>query len=137
MSRTLGDYRSVQIDIRVIELALGAINDEEKYHPEKAHGNTDSLAKQHAWAKVRAEFDRRRAYLRKQLAAKEDQKSDLYLSLSQQPLSMQSLASIIDRLTYAEAGFATDDANTAWDRLSHIIDGLEKDAERVKGLKAA
>ena len=140
MSRELEDYRSVQIDIRVIELALGAINDEEKYHPDKAHGNTDTLARQHAWAKIRAEFDRRRAYLRKQLAAKEDQKANLFLSLTQTPVCMHSIASIIDKLTYVEAMFAGEGANAAWDQLSNIIDVLERDAERVtslEGVKAA
>lgn len=135
MSRNLEDYRSVQIDIRAIEMALGAISDEEKSHPDKATGH-DSLAEQAKWGKIKGEFDRRKAYLRKQLAAKEEQKANLYSDLSQTPLSMQSLAHVIDMLTCVEAYFATEGANKAWDSLSGIIDALETDKARVTKLEA-
>ena len=135
MSRTLADYRAVQIDIRTIEMSLGVINDEEKTHPDKA-SHFDPLPKQAQWTKVRAEFDRRRAYLRKQLILKEEQKNSLFESLSQEPLPMHSLADLINKMTYIESTFAAG-IDGAWDAVSDFIDSLEKDEARVKGLKAA
>ena len=134
MSRTLEDYRSVQIDIRVIELALGAINDEEKVHPDKA-SNFDSLAKQAKWSKTRAEFDRRRAYLRKQLVLKEEMKNSLFESLSQQPISMLSLADLINKVTYIESTFTTG-MDRAWDAVSDFLDTLESEESRLKSVAA-
>lgn len=136
MSRRLEDYRSVQIDIRAIEAALTSINDEEKSHPSKAT-NHDSLTHQAQWAKIKGELDRRRAYLRKQLITKEEQKSSLYLELEQTPLSMFSVAEMIDKLTYIEGLFSTQGGNAAWDAVTNLIDKLETDEARVKELKAA
>lgn len=134
-ARTLADYRSVQIDIRAIELSLGFINDEEKTHPDKATGY-DSLEKRSKWDKVRGEFDRRRAYLRKQLARKEEEKATLFESLSRTPLPMTSMADVINKLTYIESLF-TSGIEKPWDAVSDYIDTLESDQARVKGLKAA
>jgi hypothetical protein len=136
MSRTLADYRSVQIDIRAIEMALGAIHDEEKSHPAKAVANLDTLEKCAQWGKIRGEMDRRRAYFRKQLAAKEEQKAALFESLLQTPLSMTSMADLVNKMTYIESCFGVG-VDRAWDAVSDFIDSLEGDMERVKGLKAA
>lgn len=135
MSRTLKDYRSVQIDIRAIELALGFISDEEKAHPDKP-SQFDPLHKHNKWSKIRAEFDRRRGYLRKQLAAKEEQKSALFESLSQTPLPMTSMADLINKMTHIESLFASG-IDKPWDAVSDFIDTLESDVARVKELKAA
>lgn len=135
MSRALADLRSVQIDIRTIEMTLGSINDEEKTHPDKAT-NYDSLEKRAKWDKVRGEFDRRRAYLRKQLVTKEDDKNALFESLLQTPLPMTSMADLILKLTYIESLF-TSGIEKPWDAISDFIDRLEKETERVEELKAA
>lgn len=136
MSRALEDYRSVQIDIRLLTLALGIINDEEKGHPEKCTEH-DSLAVQAKWAKRKAVFAKRRESIKKQLTDKQERRDMLYLNLSQTPVSMLSLAEFIESLTKVEAVFATDGANDAWDKLSAFIDYLDEDAARVKELKAA
>lgn len=136
MSRRLQDYRSVQIDIRAIEAALSSINDEEKSHPDKAT-NHDSLAHQAQWGKIKGELDRRRAYLRKQLATKEEEKASLYLELEQTPLSLFSVAEMIDKLTYIEGLFSTQGTNAAWDAVTNLTDKLETDEARVKELRAA
>lgn len=135
MSRALEDYRTVQIDIRLLTQALSAINDEEKTHPEKAT-QYDSLVKQDKWGRIKLGYTKRREALKKQLNDKQEQRDMLYLNLKQTPLSMQSLAEIIDTLTSVEAMFATDGGDAAWDCLSGVIDNLEHDTERVAQLKA-
>lgn len=135
MSRALEDYRSAQIDIRLLTQVLGAINDEEKSHPDKAT-QYDSLAKQAKWFRIKDGYTKRREAFKKQLNDKQEQRDMLYLNLKQTPLPMQSLAEIIDTLTSIEAAFATDGPNEAWDQLSGLIDHLERDAERVASLKA-
>lgn len=135
MSRALEDYRSLQIDLRLLTQTLGELNDEEKTHPDKADQYA-SLERQAAWAKRRAIYTKRREAFKKQLKDKQEQRDMLYLNLTQSPLTMQSLAEVIDTLTSVEAAFATDGPNAAWDQLSGVIDGMERDVERVEKLKA-
>lgn len=136
MSRALEDYRTVQIDIRLLIQMLAQINDEEKTHPAKVSAAGTTLAEQAKWAKVRTVFNRRRESLKDQLAAKEEQREMLYLNLSQTPLPMVSLADVIDKLTIVEANFSTEGADAAWDNLTAFIDHLDAEESRVKGLQA-
>lgn len=135
MSRALEDYRSVQIDIRLLTQALGTLNDEEKSHPGKAL-STDSLEKQQTWLKIKNGYTKRREAFKKQLNEKQEQRDMLYLNLLQTPLPLHSLADLIDTLTSIETSFATDGPDAAWDGLSGVIDNLERDAERVTKLTA-
>ena len=135
MNRALEDYRVVQIDIRLLTQALSVIDDEEKTHPEKAT-QYDALVKQDKWSRIKQQFTKRREALKKQLNDKQEQRDMLYLNLTQTPLSMQSLAEVIDTLTSIETTFSIDGPNEAWDQISAYIDNLERDAERVTKLKA-
>lgn len=137
MSRALEEYREVQIDLRLLAQSLGRLNDEEKTHPDKVQGFAGTLKEQATWGKVKADFSKRREALKKQLTIKEERKDFLYLNLSQRPVSLASLAEVIDNLTEVETSFAVDGSANAWDKLTAFIDWLEKDEDRVKGLKAA
>lgn len=136
MSRTLEDYRTVQIDIRLLVQMLAQLNDEEKTHPSKVSGNTGTLEEQARWVKLKNGFARRREALKKQLAAKEEQREMLYLNLSQTPLPMVSLADVIDKLTLIEEKFTLDGADCAWDSLTAFIDHLDAEESRVTQLQA-
>lgn len=137
MSRALEEYREVQIDLRLLHQALGRLNDEEKSHPKKMLGFNGSLEEQAEWGRIKGGFAKRREALKKQLAAKEERKDYLYLQLSQRPLSMASLAEVIENLTEVEASFTLENPSNAWDKVSAFIDWLEQDEARVKELKAA
>lgn len=135
MSRALEDYRTVQIDARLLVQMLTQINDEEKTHPARVSGNTGTLAEQAKWVEVKNVFNRRREALKKQLAAKEEQREMLYLNLSQTPLPMVSLADVIDKLTLIEEKFALEGPDNAWDALTAFTDHLDSEESRVLGLQ--
>ena len=136
-SSNLEEFREAQMDLKLLAQALGSLNDEEKAHPRRVIQGKAGLEDRDGWERVKGEFTRRREYLKKHLSAKEERRDYLYLQLSQTPLPMASLAEVIDKLTEIEAAFAVKSPSDAWDKISALIDWLEKDEARVNELIAA
>lgn len=136
MSRELTEFRDVQFDIRLLSQSLRSLNEEEQVHPARKFQDKGTLAQQAEWETAKALFARRRTALRRQLDAKRHQQNVLHQKLSQEPVSMVSLAFILDRLTKIEGAFAVDGTREAWDETSELIDTLTKDEERVLKLRA-
>jgi hypothetical protein len=128
----LQEFRALQRDLVTIELDLGEITDELKSHPDRPGPGSSPTR---AWNDASRKLNQERKELKEERRKLLDKVAAAKAELLQTPLSLVTLAELIDALVVIEATFEERTADDAHAKVTALVDWLEGEEARLHALE--